>query len=136
MNETIRSSREKATKAIQEYRDELLKEFLFKGLKLSKEFESLIENGVDECRHIYLEDVDVDRSIYYYNLDRESVAELKYVLDSMDKTNAIQNFDGFIKKEPWSSIMFEYENFLDMTELSTEYICAENLLLLLIDEQM
>ncbi len=134
MNETIRSSREKATKAIQEYRDELLKEFLFKRLKLSKEFESLIENGVDERRHIYLEDVDVDRSIYYYNLDRESVVELKYVLDSMDKTNAIQNFDGFIKKEPWSSIMFEYENFLDMTELSTEYICAENLLLLLIDE--
>lgn len=87
MTERIRTSKEKAAMAIREYRNELLKEFLIKSASLSQKLLALIQNGVDDERHVCLEDADVDMESHYYTvLNRETVSELKAVLDNMNES--------------------------------------------------
>ncbi len=122
MNEAIRLSKEKAAKAAQEYGNELLKEFLLKSRSLSEKLSVLIQNGVDDERHVCLEDADVDIDFYYTVLNREKVSELKNVLDSMNENNAIENFKTFTSNsQTCMADMLDYQDFVEMEDLAYEW---------------
>lgn len=123
MNEAIRVSKGKAAKAVQEYRNEILKEFLLKSKSLSKKLIVLIENSVDDERHVCLEDADVNMEFYYYTvLNRKNVSELKAVLDNMNESNAIESFETFTSNSRAKlSDMLDYQDYVEMEDLAQEY---------------
>lgn len=129
MNEAIRVSKGKAAKAVQEYRNEILKEFLLKSKSLSKKLIVLIENSVDDERHVCLEDADVNMEFYYYTvLNRKNVSELKAVLDNMNESNAIESFETFTSNSRAKlSDMLDYQDYVEMEDLAQEYKESEDI---------
>ena len=123
MNKAVRDSKEKAAKAVQEYRNELLKEFLIKSASLSQKLSVLIQNGVDDERHVCLEDADVDMESHYYTvLNRENVSELKAVLDNMNESNAIESFETFTSNSRTKlADMLDYQDYVEIEDLAQEY---------------
>lgn len=129
MNEAIRVSKGKAAKAVQEYRNEILKEFLLKSTSLSQKLSVLIENSVDDERHVCLEDADVNMEFYYYTvLNRKNVSELKAVLDNMNERNAIESFETFTSNSRTKqSDMLDYQDYVEMEHLALEYKESEHI---------
>ena len=129
MNEAIRVSKGKAAKAVQEYRNEILKEFLLKSTSLSQKLSVLIENSVDDERHVCLEDADVNMEFYYYTvLNRRNVSELKAVLDNMNERNAIESFETFTSNSRTKqSDMLDYQDYVEMEHLALEYKESEHI---------
>ena len=129
MNEAIRVSKGKAAKAVQEYRNEILKEFLLKSTSLSQKLSVLIENSVDDERHVCLEDADVNMEFYYYTvLNRKNVSELKAVLDNMNERNAIESFETFTSNSRAKlSDMLDYQDYVEMEHLALEYKESEHI---------
>ncbi len=129
MNEAIRVSKGKAAKAVHEYRNEILKEFLLKSTSLSQKLSVLIENSVDDERHVCLEDADVNMEFYYYTvLNRKNVSELKAVLDNMNERNAIESFETFTSNSRTKqSDMLDYQDYVEMEHLALEYKESEHI---------
>lgn len=127
MNEAIRVSKEKAAKALQEYQNELLKEFLLKATSLSEKLTELIQKGVDNKYHVCLIDEEADMDYYYIFLNRKDIIEFKALLDNMKNENAIKMFENFHNtKDCFDDIYNSYSDLEDMYNIYSDYVFIES----------
>lgn len=120
MNETINQYQKKAVEAIQEYRNELLKEFLLTTKKMCDEFDILCSTGIDKKRYICFEDVEVDQDICYTVLNRDDSLKSQVALQSISNDdNPIERFNEITQK------LYEYDEFQEMEDLVMEYMNAK-----------
>lgn len=142
MNNTVRISEENVTEAlenankiIQEYRNEVLKEFLLKATNLDKDLTSLLKKGVDEEHRVSFNEEDRDGNTYMYTMDKEFVEKVKALLDNMNENNAIEDFKYFVGvnfRKFYDMNIWVYEDFSDMEKLAKKYSKYDSLLGLII----
>lgn len=121
MSKKTTKSKENAIKAIMEYRNELLEEFLLLKKILSEKLSNLCETGIDNEVYICLDDIKTEQDIVYTVLRRNMIVNLKASLDEMRKDNAMQVFHS-INNHP---DLYCYKEFFKMEELSDKYFLAK-----------
>lgn len=121
MSKKTTKSKENAIKAIMEYRNELLEEFLLLKKILSEKLSNLCETGIDNEAYICLDDIKTEQDIVYTVLRRNMIVNLKASLDEMRKDNAMQVFHS-INNHP---DLYCYKEFFKMEELSDKYSLAK-----------
>lgn len=121
MSKKTTKSKENAIKAIMEYRNELLEEFLLLKKILSEKLSNLCETGIDNKAYICLDDIKTEQDIVYTVLRRNMIVNLKASLDEMRKDNAMQVFHS-INNHP---DLYCYKEFFKMEELSDKYSLAK-----------
>lgn len=123
----ITECREKARKALEEYRNALLEEFLLLSRKVYEKLDILSEKEIDEEYRIGLEGTKVSPEKiggFYTTLEREAIEEFKSNLNRLQemKGNEIFRLFKFIERqEEWC----KYQEFYDMSKLLSEMDEAE-----------
>lgn len=114
-----------AEKALKNYRQAILEEFLQVAKELSKELETLCETGVDHERHICFEEHEEECADWYQTIkNRALVIDVKEVLDSMQDEDAFELYKG-ITAESVAVVTSFFAQMLELEELSDKYLHVE-----------
>lgn len=125
MNGATIQCKEKAIEAIQEYRNELLKEFWQVAKRMREELAILCSTGIDKKRYVCFENVEIEQDICYTVLNRESLMKFKATLDDMTGDDAIEQFHN-ITEEYEDLKLYEYGEFTEMEDLELADMDAKN----------
>lgn len=118
MDTTLKLYQKKAIEALQQYRNEILKEFLLASKKMCNEIDALCSTGVDKKRYICLEGVEVEQDICYTVLSRVEILAISAALKNNDN-EVIERFREITEKFDTKDL-YEYDEFCKMEDLASK----------------
>lgn len=110
-----------AEKALKNYRQAILEEFLQVAKELSTDMEEICKTGIDTKRYLcFAECADECSTV----VDRKTIIGFKKALNEMSKENAMETYRQSVEGDKLAEVS-NFEKVMDLEELSDKYFNVE-----------